>query len=698
MINQLIDKWQEFFNRYCKDQLDDLADRYPDFRSLVIDFPYLERYDIDMAEELLSAPRTSMETAHSALVDIELGVNKSLDDAHVRVSNIPTKVGIRDIRSHHISTMISIEGVVRKRTEVRPRITRAVFICQRCDARTIIDQTDSLRFSEPLECENEMCLKRGPFKLDRDESSFVDAQKLRLQESPEYLRGGEQPQTLDVDLEDDIAGLVVPGDRLTLTGILRSYQRITREGKSPIFDIILECSHIEKEDQGYDDLEITDDDIIKMRKISNDPMVYQNMVSSIAPSIYGNDDVKEALLMQLFSGVVKYLPDGSRIRGDVHVLLVGDPGIAKSQMLRYAVRLAPRGIYTSGKGATAAGLTATAVRDDFGDGQWTLEAGALVLADMGVAAVDEMDKMSKVDRSALHEAMEQQTITIAKAGILATLKSRCALLGAANPRYGKFDKYQPLAKQIDMSPALLSRFDLIFILIDRVDHEFDSKLAKHVINTHHAGQMDAQLKLTTNSKYTQSDIDEAMVVVNPEIDPEILRKYIAYAKQEIAPVMCDVAKQSLIDFYLNMRKSGDESDDSVPVTARQLEGLVRLSEASARIRLSDEVTLDDTARAIRITESCLKQIAFDEETGNFDADMISVGSKKSQRDKIKLVRDIINGYTKSHNGYPMEEDELILQVKKKHEIDGNEINEIIDMMSKHGEILRPKKGYVKCIK
>ena len=692
-----IEKWQEFFNRYCKDQLDNLADKYPDLRTLVVEYPNLERYDIDMAEDLLESPRTTLEVAHMALADLELGVNKTLDKAHVRIANLPSKTGIRDLRSQHISKLIAIEGMVRKATEVRPRITNAAFECQRCNNTTFIEQTDTIKFTEPLECENEMCLKKGPFKIDVDKSTFVDAQKLRLQESPENLRGGEQPQTLDIDAEDDIAGVVAPGDRLVITGILKSYQRVSREGKSTFFDIILESSHIEREDKEYDELEITEDDVAEIQELASDSKIYSRMVSSIAPSIYGNEDVKEALLMQLFSGIVKNLPDGSRIRGDIHMLLVGDPGIAKSQLLRYAVRLAPRGVYTSGKSATSAGLTAAAVKDDFGDGRWTLEAGALVLADMGVAAVDEMDKMSKEDRSALHEAMEQQTVSVAKAGIMATLKSRCALLGAANPRYGRFDTYQPLAEQIRMPPALLSRFDLIFILMDKVDHSFDSMLANHVIGAHHAGQIAAQLERVTDTSYTQTDVDSAMKIVEPDIEPEILRKYIAYAKREVVPVMRDEAKQSLIDFYLGMRRMGDGKESPVPVTARQLEALVRLSEASARVRLSNEVTMEDAERTIRITESCLKQVAFDPVTGNFDADMVAVGSSKSQRDKLRLVRNLIKDFGKQYNGQPMPEDELMIQAQEKHGISNEELEEILDKMSRQGEILRPTKGHVKCI-
>ncbi|NLA30995.1 MAG: MCM family protein, partial [Methanomicrobiales archaeon] len=252
------------------------------------------------------------------------------------------------------------------------------------------------------------CERKTRLDLVMNRCRFVDTQKLRIQESPEGLRGGEQPQTLDVDATDDLTGLVAPGDRVVVNGILRSVQRVNYGQKSTLFDIYLECNSVEIAEKEFEEISITEEDEAEIKALSRDPMIYKKITRSIAPTIYGTDDVKEAIALQLFGGIAKDMPDGSRLRGDVHVLLVGDPGIAKSQILRYVVKLSPRGIYTSGKSSTSAGLTATAVKDEFGDGRWTLEAGALVLADMGIAAVDEMDKMAKEDRSALHEAMEQQ--------------------------------------------------------------------------------------------------------------------------------------------------------------------------------------------------------------------------------------------------------------------------------------------------
>lgn len=685
--------WEEFFNRYYKEQLLSLASIYPESKSLVIDFPDIERYNLELANELLENPDEVMADANGALVSYDLPMDVTLEDAHVRIVRMPTKVEIRKLRSEHISKLISIDGIIRKATEVRPKLVVAAFECQRCkEDITYIPQSGN-KFNQPLECTNEQCGRQGPFKLLVKESTFVDAQKLRIQESPEGLRGGEQPQTLDVDIEDDLVGIVAPGDRVTLSGILRSYQREKNQIKSPFFDLLLDGLSIEREDQEYDEIEITPEDEDEIRELGQSPDIYDKMISSIAPSIFGYSEIKEAMALQLFSGVAKHLPDGSRIRGDIHILLVGDPGIAKSQLLRYAVKLSPRGIYTSGKGTTSAGLTATAVKDEFGDGRWTLEAGALVLADKGMAAVDEMDKMAKEDRSALHEAMEQQTISVAKAGILATLKSRCALLGAANPKFGRFDRYESIPHQINMPPALISRFDLIFILTDEPSKQRDTDIAEHILRGHYAGEINEQFQNVQSSKITSGQIREAMEVIQPVIDPEIMRKYIAYSKRNVFPVLDDDSRQLIINIYLNLRNQGSDPNSPVPVTARQLEALVRLSEASARMRLSNTVTTSDVTRIVRIVNESLRQVMTDPETGKLDVDIISSGMAKSQRDKAKLIRNIIKQLQQDHEGNaPIRE--VITQAVETG-IDEDKAEEMIKRLKREGSIFEPRTGFLR---
>ena len=456
-----------------------------------MDYRELESYKPRIADELLEYPGKVLGDAKNAIKNHQLLKTRDGQPAeiNIRFTNLPRKTGIRHIRADQINKFISVEGILRKTTEVRPRIVEAVF---RCPGGHMTRKGQGYgRFREPDGCETDGCTFKK-LELMPKMSRFVDSQKLRIQESPEGLRGGEQPQTLDVDVTDDLPGRVTPGDRVVINGILKSIQRVTHGEKNTIFDIYLECNSIEIAEKEFEEVEIDEKDEEEILRLSRDPLVYRKITHSIAPTIYGNEDVKEAIALQIFGGIMKEMPDGSHLRGDIHMLLIGDPGIAKSQLLRYVVRLSPRGIYTSGQSSTSAGLTATAVKDEFGDGRWTLEAGALVLADMGIAAVDEMDKMQKEDRSALHEAMEQQTISVAKAGITATLKSRCALLGAANPKYGRFDDFVPIGEQINMPASLLSRFDLIFVMTDKPEQKRDSAIAEHILKAHGIGELIAQ--------------------------------------------------------------------------------------------------------------------------------------------------------------------------------------------------------------
>lgn len=689
------DNFRAFLKQYYWDDILQLANEYPDQRSLIIDFSNLEVFDRELASELIENPSEVLPSADKALQEFELPIEKLIDQAKVRIEKVPSKIPVRDLRSKHLMKFISIEGMIRKATEVRPKITNAAFMCMRCEHITFVPQTET-KFIEPLECESDTCNKRGPFKILMEKSSFLDAQKLQIQESPENLKGGSQPQSLDINVEEDLAGIVKPGDRIVINGILRSHQRTTREGKSPFYDLVLDANSIENIDKEFDELQITPEEEELIVQMSKDPQIYTKIIKSIAPSIYGHEDVKEALALQLFSGVPKHLPDGSRVRGDIHMLFVGDPGVAKSQLLRYMVKLAPRGVFASGKSASSSGLTAAAVKDDMGDGRWTLEAGALVMADMGIAAVDEMDKMRSEDKSALHEAMEQQTISIAKAGILATLKSRCALLGAANPKYGRFDRYEGIAQQINMPPALMSRFDMIFVMLDSPNEENDTRIARHILKSHYAGELSEQRQNMPTSTVTQKDVDKQMEIIIPEIDPDIMRKYVAYSRRNIFPVMDEDARNHLVKFYMDLRKIGEGKDAPVPVTARQLEALVRLAEASARLRLSDVATMEDAERTTRIVYGCMKQVGVDPSTGAFDVDVIASGTSKSQRDKIKIIKEVIRQVGSRHPGGKAPLEEIYAEAVVEG-IDKTYVEEMIAKMRRSGDLMKPDHDTVKLV-
>jgi len=683
-------KWKEFFTRYYKSQIQQLAVSDAKAKSLTIEFQDIVKFDVRLSEELLINPGKVLKDAEDALPLVDLPVKRKVA-AYVRVARIPRKTQVRDLRSDHINSMVSIEGTVRKITDVRPRIIVAAFECARCGNVVYLPQEGSGKFLEPSYCScNEE--KKGVFRLMFKESTFEDYQRIKIQESPEDLKGGEQPQTLDINVNNDLAGMVTPGERVVVNGILRSVQKINKDGKTVYFDIFIDSNSLEYEEQEFDELEISPEDEEAIIKLSTDPLINKKFVSSIAPSIFGYDEVKEAVALQLFSGIVKNLPDGTRIRGDIHVLLVGDPGIAKSQILRYVVNLAPRGVYASGKSASSAGLTAAAVKDDF-DGSWTLEAGALVLADKGIAAVDEMDKMKSEDRSSLHEAMESQTISVAKAGILATLKCRCSLLGAANPKLGRFDPFENIAEQINMPPSLMSRFDLIFILQDRPNEKRDADIAGHIIKSHYAGELGAHQRHNASSFVTQDAIDEATKPIKPAIEAELLRKYIAYAKRNVFPVMTEEAKERITRFYLELRKPGEAENSPIAVTARQLEGLVRLAEASSRMRLSDRVSIEDVERTINIVMTSLKQVGMDKDTGKLDIDILTVGVGKAQRERIKDLKNVIAELAREYGGSSGVPLDKIVEKAMEHGLTKDKVEKEIKKLKEIGEIFEPKVGY-----
>ncbi|MDD4254275.1 MAG: LAGLIDADG family homing endonuclease [Methanofollis sp.] len=1051
-VTDVVGEWVNFLSRYCRRELAEIEREFPFRRSLYIDYRTLQasgRSGLRLADEVIERPGKATGDIRDALRQLTAIGEEKAGKINVRFHHIERVTGIRDIRAYHINRFVSLKGIIRKTTEVRPRIVEAVFQCPGCGSTTTVRQGYG-NFEEPEECPNPECNRRK-LKLLQAKSRYVDSQKVRIQESPEGLRGGARPQTLDVEVTDDLTGAIAPGDRVVLNGIPRSRQRVNYGTKSTLFDISLECSSIEAPEREFEEVNISEEDEAEIHELSHDAGLYGKITGSIAPSIYGNTEVKEAIALQLFGGVAKNLPDGSRLRGDIHVLLVGDPGIAKSQILRYVVQISPRGVYTSGKSSTSAGLTATAVKDDFGDGSWTLEAGALVLADMGLAAVDEMDKMQKEDRSALHEAMEQQcyddqtevlteagwkyfrdvtdtdrvatlspegyleyqrpmtfvdaeydgemyfftsrqvdlavtpnhtmyvnlnhranewagfariradelpirrrmrfkknakwvgerqevhtipgvvkygnqnctgiqtggieipmddwleflgyflsegcvskhwqtgvpyriaigqkkpestetirrclerlpfrftydganfvinskqlachmeqfgtspgrhvpdyakhlpleqiqilldalvlgdgsidrktgatsyitsskrladdvtelllkvglsgnrylvreagsitsnprggtsvishdiytvsfiresqnepnintnghqqierghytgriycvevpnhllyvrrngipvwcgnSISVAKAGITATLRSRCALLGAANPKLGRFDAFVPIAEQINMPPSLLSRFDLIFVLTDKPDHTRDTAIARHIISAHRVGELIMQKQ---EGPLTPADADllaSESTVVEPPIAPELLRKYIAYAKRHVTPLITDGAKEMLITYYLRLRDLADENKP-VPVTARQLEALIRLGEASARMRLSRTVEPEDAERVIMIVDACLRQVAYDAETGTLDIDKWTTGITKKKRDIIRTIRETIKALGGDDGTAKTEE---VVETLVQQGFDRDEVQENLDKMIRFGEAMQPRRGIVRLI-
>lgn len=689
----LVAQWQDFFEEHCKSDIENVALAYPEKRSLFVDYWEIDKADKKLIEMLINQPYKAIYNAEEALNNIEVAAENKLK-LHFRVINLPdtSKIIIRKIRSNHLGKLAAVEGLVKKRTEVRPKLQVGAFQCQKCGAVIKIEQEEDI-LKEPSECYEDQggCGRVSSFKLMTSLSSFVDSQKIEIQENPEGLRGGAQPERISVFLEDDLAGEIAPGDRVIVNGILHSMQRHRGPLKLTSFDKTMDALSVENQELAFEEVEVTLEDEKEIVKTSKDPHLNAKMNASIAPTIYGLDVEKEAMVLQLFGGIAKEMPDGTRIRGDIHTLLVGDPGTAKSQMLSYMSKLAPRSVYASGKASSAAGLTAAAVRDEFGEGQWTLEAGALVLADMGLACIDEIDKMEEGDRSSMHQAMEQQEISVAKAGINATLKSRCAILAAANPKLGRFDEFLPMHEQINMPPALLSRFDLIFSILDKPNRATDTALATHILLSHKAGEVIENISRTKKSKFTKKEQDALTKNIVPTFDPEFLRKYVAYAKRNIFPVMTDEALELLKGYYVDFRAT---SEESVTFTPRQLEAFVRLSEASARMRLSQEVTVDDAKRAVHIIDQYLRRVGMDRETGRIDIDIIATGISHSQHDRMRMIMDVIQRLgSESKEGSALRAD--IIREAEIEGIESSKVEEALDRLKRNGQIYEPMHGRYK---
>ncbi|MFW3146155.1 MAG: minichromosome maintenance protein MCM [Thermoplasmatota archaeon] len=673
-----------------------IADKYPESRSLLVSYKDIFQANGTLAEVILDLPEMAIRVGESAVQSLQEPDQRNT--INLRISDLfkEQKIDIRELRAENLSKFISLEGIIRKVTEVRPKLLTGVFSCTSCGFKQEIIQ-DSFHFTEPLECPKDDggCGKRAgstTFKFIIQESLFIDAQKIEIQEYPEGLRGGDQPQRISIFLEDDLCGRVSPGDRVTLTGILKAKLRKDGQNKGTVFDIFLQGNCIETNDQVFDEMDLTEEDIDEAKIMAKDPEIFNKIVKSIAPSIFRLDHIKESLALQLFGGVTKEFPDGSSSRGDIHILLVGDPGTAKSQLLTYMSRLSPRGIFTSGKSASAAGLTAAVVKDDFGEGRYTLEAGVMVLADKGLACIDELDKMTESDRSAMHEAMEQQTVSIAKAGIQATLQSRCSVLGAANPKQGRFRPEEGKHEQIALPAPLKSRFDLIFTMTDEPDNKKDRDLATQMIRRHKIGElyslsMTGDRTFDTMAETGEIELNEA----KPAIEPKVLRKYVAYAKRVCYPVLSDEAMREIIDFYVSLReRSAGPMGDSgmVALTARQLEALIRMAEASARVRLSDTVTREDARNSIRMMENSLRDVAMTE-SGDFDIDGIMGSGFKSQKDKMHLIIGIIKEYRTADGRITKPE---LIQRASERSITEVELEKYLRKLQDEGAIYEPKTG------
>lgn len=530
--------------------------------------------------------------------------------------------------------------------------------------------------------------------LIHNRSSFADKQVIKLQETPDLVPDGQTPHSINLCVYDELVDSCRAGDRIEVCGIFRSLPvRVNARQRAVknLYKTYLDVVHIKKIDnkrlgvdpstmlqRATDTNEVEEvrrlsaEDIAHVKEISQRDDLYEVLARSLAPSIYEMDDVKKGILLQLFGGANKTFRKGGRYRGDINILLCGDPSTSKSQLLQYVHKIAPRGIYTSGKGSSAVGLTAYITRD-IDTKQLVLESGALVLSDGGVCCIDEFDKMSDATRSVLHEVMEQQTISIAKAGIITTLNARTSILASANPINSRYDPNLPVTSNIDLPPPLLSRFDLVYLILDKVDESIDRQLARHITDMY------------------LEDVPDT-VSAKTVLPVETLSIYIQYAKENVNPQIIAESKAELVRAYVDMRKLGDDarsSEKRITATTRQLESMVRLAEAHAKMRLSPTVDLIDVKEAVRLIKSAIKDYATDPITGRIDMDMVQTGTTSAQR---RMQEDLAHELLAMLDDCPNQQlrfTELVAKLNEKLSvrIENHDVNECIRRLQQEGKVV-----------
>ena len=700
-------RWRTFLEEAKEAEVMTLLSRQSNFPYLSIPFHELQTFDPDFAEDVLQYPKQVLSAGSKTLMEICRERGEEID-ALLRVGELPgdTRIPLREIGSSDIDKLRSVDVIVTKISEIKPRIHRAVFRCESCGVEIEVDQENERELKEPLKCpDGDGCgLPKAQTRCDLIliSSRMVNNQWIEIQEQPEYVPSGAQPRRGMVLIEGDQVNKHLPGERITANVIPVVRSEVRNRKKTPMFDVIFHLISSEHESTPFTEISIDEEDSERILEVSKRDDLMSLIQHSIAPSIFATGilgHVKRSLALQLFGGVSRRLNDKTRSRGDIHILLMGDPGVAKSQLLSFISELSPRGRFATGGGVSGAGLTAAAVRDAFGDGRFALEAGVLPLSDRGLAAIDEFDKISTDDRRMMHPAMEQQQVHVAKGGITATLHSRCAILAAANPEDGRFSKRGPNQSvmrsfnETGLPAPLASRFDIIWMIRDEVRIHDDERIARHILDNRTTGKSEALMENSID--LGPAETEEEAFLVTPEEGEEhltqnFLRKYIAYAKRTIHPQLDQEAKNAILKYYTEERQSfgredqgasqyesEKEKDTVIPITARALEALIRLTEAHARMHLQEVATVENAKVALAVFRHWREESGIEDESELHSG--VSVRARSNNSVIMNMVRDIC-----SEKG----EAELteIYNLALPRKISETEVDRVVSKMLQTGEL------------
>ncbi|KAF5741238.1 DNA replication licensing factor MCM2 [Tripterygium wilfordii] len=571
--------------------------------SLEIDYKQFIYVHPNIAIWLADAPQSVLEVMEEVGRNVVFDLHPNYKNIHqkiyVRITNLPVYDQIRNIRQIHLNTMIRIGGVVTRRSGVFPQLQQVKYDCNKCGA--VLGPFFQNSYSEVKVGSCPECQSKGPFTVNIEQTIYRNYQKLTLQESPGIVPAGRLPRHKEVILLNDLIDCARPGEEIEVTGVYTNNFDLSLNTKNgfPVFATVIEANYVTKKQDLFSAYKLTQEDKEEIEKLAKDPRIGERIVKSIAPSIYGHEDIKTAITLAMFGGQEKNVEGKHRLRGDINVLLLGDPGTAKSQFLKYVEKTGQRAVYTTGKGASAVGLTA-AVHKDPVTREWTLEGGALVLADKGICLIDEFDKMNDQDRVSIHEAMEQQSISISKAGIVTSLQARCSVIAAANPIGGRYDSSKTLSQNVELTDPIISRFDILCVVKDMVDPVTDEMLARFVVDSHFKSQAKGSNMEDVPLSESPEDIQTSARPVDPEIlSQDLLKKYLTYAKMNVFPKLHDSNMDKLTHVYAELRRESSHGQ-GVPIAVRHIESMIRMSEAHARMHLRQHVTQEDVDMAIRV--------------------------------------------------------------------------------------------------